>query len=149
MNRLNISILILTIATALTAGIFGLIVFTKSEIERPQLGCATVPMDFVLPLYDGPVEHPGRMIFEQNCKVCHRLDQNLVGPALRNVFELRDSLWNIKMIRNAQKLREDGDSLAIQIFHEYNDIQHTNFEQMPDSTLKKLVTYLVEEGKHD
>lgn len=147
MNKLTISVILLTIATVLTVGLFGLTYLTKSEVSEPIAGCGVTDEFYCGTTNPIVLDLPGRMVFESNCKVCHRMNQELVGPALQDVFERRDSLWIVKHIRNAEKHRASGDSLAIQVYEEYDRTQHTNFETMPDSTLADLVTYLIEEGK--
>ncbi|MEL7002011.1 MAG: cytochrome c [Bacteroidota bacterium] len=148
MVRIKFSIVIISLAVSMTVVLFGLVLLAERQSEQLVLGCSTVPIDYITS-GDQHLDLPGRLIFDQNCSVCHRLGQKLVGPGLRNIFEIKDSVWNIKMIRNAKKLRDSGDSLAIRNFKDYNETQHTNFESMADSTLKQLVTYLIMEGKRD
>ena len=148
-NKLIFSVILLTLAIVLTTGLLGLAIFKKSEvnIDKPILGCGVTDEFYYGGSNPKILNLPGRMVFESNCQVCHRLNEKLVGPALHDIFERRDSLWIVKHIKNAEKHRDSGDSLAIQIYEDYYRIEHTAFEKMPDSTLVKLVTYLIEEGK--
>lgn len=118
--------------------------------EQPMWGCATVDTfnDVVYPKYHTPIEHPGLKLFVANCKACHRLDQKLVGPALRNSFEARDSVWFVKMIQNANKLIDSGDTLANRLFNEYYQSRHPEFS-FTKKELTDLVEFLRLEGLRD
>ncbi|MDX5437805.1 MAG: cytochrome c [Pontibacter sp.] len=35
----------------------------------------------------------GKKVFEANCNVCHSIDADVVGPALKNVHERRGDEW--------------------------------------------------------
>lgn len=55
----------------------------------------------------------GQSIFNANCKTCHRLDQKLVGPALRGVTDRRELDWAKQFITNSQVLVQGGDADAV------------------------------------
>lgn len=147
MGNLNLSIVILTVATILSITVLGLILSVKQNEEEYMFGCGTIAMDVILDHYDKPLDLAGRHVFEQCCNLCHQMDSKLVGPALRNVFERRDSLWIVDIILNEEKLRLSGDTIAIKLFDEYTGFQHPNYEMMPDSSMRQLLIYLREEGK--
>jgi len=113
MSKLTTNIEIDDIDGFLNVGLLAFTLANKDKFEKQEmLGCGTVDMsnDVVYPKYYTPSEHPGLKLFQANCKACHRLDQKLVGPALRNSFETRDSVWFVKMIISANGLINSGDS---------------------------------------
>lgn len=140
MVRIKIALFIITAATSITTVLFGLVVIGKSK----EVADFTQKEDvwFCGTSNYGPGEFSKNMIFEGNCKTCHRIAKKLVGPALRNVMLRRDSLWVVKFIRNGQKMKAYGDSLALALDEEYNHTQHTSFESMSDSTMHELMVYL-------
>ncbi|NMM47843.1 c-type cytochrome [Marinigracilibium pacificum] len=150
MKEIKTAVILSFMATIITSIAFGLTVFSDFPYyKQAYCGGAIMPEDYKPTEYLTPLDHPGQIVFKSNCTTCHSLDIKIISPPLRNVFEYRDSLWTVKMIKNARKLRENGDSLAIANFEGYNHLQHTSFEIMPDSTLKLLISYLIEEGNRD
>src|SRR5688572_12264845 len=61
----------------------------------------------------------GEKIYKQYCTSCHKINGDLVGPALKNVHTKRDEPWLIQWIINNQKLRASGDKEAIAIWEQY------------------------------
>jgi hypothetical protein len=129
MNSLQ-SIFKLTIVTVfITLALFAFTLANKSEIDRPgMLYCGVLSMgvetSFIVPL-----QHPGLKLFEDNCKARHRLDQKLVGPALRNSFAIRDSAWFVKMI-SSNTLISAGDTLALRLFNDFNQTRNPDSKDL-------------------
>jgi hypothetical protein len=141
-----------TLTVFLTVGLLAFTLVTKDKFEESEiLACGTVDMssDVAYPKYYIPLEHPGLKIFQNNCKACHRLDEKLVGPALRNSFETRDSVWFTKMISSANGLIDSGDTLAVRLFNDYNQTRHPDFKALDKNQLADLVEYLKLEGLRD
>ncbi len=153
MNNLHLILKLTTLTVLLTIGLLAFTLINKSDFEGSELlGCATVgSIDDVVPLnkYSTPLEHPGQKVFQANCKACHHLDFVLVGPALRNSFEDRDSIWFVRMITSANDLIASGDTLAVRLFNDYNQTRHTDFRGLDKTELTDLVEYLKLEGLRD
>ena len=124
----------------------GLLAFTLANVNRVQsgmFGCGTVDMrSDVVYSNQSKSEHPGLKIFLSNCKHCHRLDKELIGPPLRNSFKTRDSTWFVKMTVSANELISSGDTLATRIFNDYNQTQHPDFKVLSEQQLTDLIAYL-------
>ncbi len=57
------------------------------------------------------------------CKACHTIGGGkLIGPDLKGVTERRDEAWLIKFIQNSQEMIKAGDTIAVRLFKEYNNI---------------------------
>jgi cytochrome c551/c552 len=84
----------------------------------------------------------GKSIFNANCKTCHRLDQKNVGPALRGVTDRRSIDWTKRFIRNSQLLIASGDSEAVAIYNEFNQLVMPNHEFLSDDDLMNLMAYI-------
>ena len=60
----------------------------------------------------------GKQLYNTNCAACHRLDQKMTGPALRNVEarlydeEGLDREWLNAWIRNSAAVIKSGDTYA-------------------------------------
>lgn len=63
----------------------------------------------------------GESLFKANCRTCHRIHENLVGPKLAGITDRAPSTeWIIQFVQNSQKLIQAGDPYAVQIYNEYN-----------------------------
>lgn len=151
MNSIYKGISLTFLCIALTFLLFGFIVFNHEHLEGefggyepPMIGCGTIALERERGIADEyPGTEYGKLIFDSNCKACHRLHQKVVGPALAGVFDRApDSVWIRKMIRNADKLIASGDAYAVQVWKEYGMLQHTAFDQMPEKDLDELMKYL-------
>jgi mono/diheme cytochrome c family protein len=87
----------------------------------------------------------GKAIFEANCQSCHKIDADLVGPALKGVHERRDEAWLIKWIRNSQAVVKSGDQYAVDLFNKWNQVQMTSFD-LSDDEIKAVLAYIKESG---
>src|ERR671930_233508 len=61
-----------------------------------------------------PLAAAGAIVFKNNCKVCHRIDKNFVGPPLRDVYLRRDPQWIRRWIVSSSKMIASGDPTAIE-----------------------------------
>ncbi|HZY81365.1 MAG TPA: cytochrome c [Cyclobacteriaceae bacterium] len=84
----------------------------------------------------------GTAVFKANCKSCHRLDEVLIGPALRHVYSRRDSVWLRNWISNSSKMITAGDPAAVQLFNDYKQAQMTNFSTMKKEEMDSLLVFL-------
>ena len=137
-KKLSISLTLTIGVFALTVVLFAVVVIALSD--APSYPTSTAAISSAPQLQE--IDHPGQKIFKTNCTPCHRIHQKLIGPALAGVFERRDSLWVIKMIRNSSQLIASGDPTAMKLFREYNGTQMTSFTSFSDEDLKSLLEYI-------
>jgi cytochrome c551/c552 len=91
----------------------------------------------------------GQSIFNANCKTCHRLDQKLVGPALRGVTERRELDWTKQFIINSQVLIQGGDATAVALYKEYNNTVMPSHDFLSDGDVMNLLAYIEYGDKAD
>ncbi|EPR65241.1 Molybdopterin oxidoreductase subunit, predicted [Cyclobacterium qasimii M12-11B] len=84
----------------------------------------------------------GQSIFNANCKTCHRLDQKLIGPALRGVTDRRELAWIKQFITNSQVLVQGGDADAVALFKEFNNTVMPAHDFLSDGDLTNLLSYI-------
>lgn len=142
----------LSISLTLTIGVFALtvVLFTVVVIalnDTPSHRASNMEISTTPQVQE--IDHPGQKIFKTNCTPCHRLHQKLIGPPLAGVFDRRDSLWVIKMIRNSSQLIASGDPTAMKLFREYNGTQMTSFTSLSDEDLKTLLEYIKLESERE
>ena len=87
----------------------------------------------------------GAELFANNCASCHKIHEDLVGPALKGVHERRDQAWLIKWIRNSQAVIASGDPYAVKLYEKWNKSAMTAFD-WTDEEITAVLAYIKEEG---
>lgn len=67
----------------------------------------------------------GQRIYEQNCIICHKLNNKLVGPALSGVLKRRSPEWVMNMILNPDVMIKENE-LARNLYLEFNGSPMSN-----------------------
>jgi len=88
----------------------------------------------------------GETLFNNNCTVCHAINDVVVGPALRDVHERRELPWLINFIRNSQKVIQSGDDYAVNLYNEYNKTLMPAFAYS-DEEITSIVAYIKSESE--
>ncbi|MEB2777048.1 c-type cytochrome [Algoriphagus sp. D3-2-R+10] len=84
----------------------------------------------------------GKALFNTNCKTCHKLDQKMIGPALRGATD-RKSVELVKsFIKNSQAVIASGDAYYTSLFKEYNNTVMISHEFLSDDDLNNLLSYI-------
>ncbi len=81
---------------------------------------------------------------EHDCNTCHKINEELVGPALAGVNERRPEEWLIKWIQNSQELVKAGDEYAVNLFNEYNQTIMPPANVTPDE-VRSILAYIKSE----
>lgn len=90
----------------------------------------------------------GEVLFNGNCKSCHRVKQKLVGPALAGVEDRAPSIdWIKAWIRNPAKVIASGDAYAVKLYEEYNKAQMTAFTSYTDDQIMSILAYVKAEAE--
>jgi len=87
----------------------------------------------------------GAAIFKNTCKACHSIDKKLVGPALKNVHERRDSAWIYSFIKGSQAMIQAGDSIGIALFSEFNQVPMPD-QNFSDTQISSILNYIKAES---
>jgi len=87
----------------------------------------------------------GKTLFQNNCKVCHAIHEQVVGPALKDVHERRPLPWLLSFIKNSQKVIQGGDEYANELYQEYNQTQMPSFA-FSDDEVKAVLAYIKQES---
>ncbi|MCW0482301.1 cytochrome c [Gaoshiqia sediminis] len=84
----------------------------------------------------------GENLFQSTCAACHTINKGkLVGPDLSRIYDKRDQTWLVDFIRSSQKMIANGDSLAVALFQEYNQIPMPD-NQLTDSDILAIISYI-------
>jgi cytochrome c551/c552 len=87
-------------------GIFSLIGFllvsTSAFADQQKAMITTVQMGPINPA----MVNVGKSLFNSKCLLCHTLDQNKIGPALRNVTKERTPEYIMNVLLNTAKMQK-------------------------------------------
>jgi len=90
----------------------------------------------------------GEALFKAKCTSCHKIDQQLVGPALGAlVTEETDDKFLIKWIENNQALIAAHDPKAVAIYNKFNQSNMTVFNELSDADATNIITYIRSDWK--
>lgn len=87
----------------------------------------------------------GQQLFSQNCKTCHEVHKQAVGPALKNVYDRRPLNWIYAFVKNSQKVIQSGDEYAVNLYNQYNQTQMTSFSDFSDEEILSIMAYIQDE----
>jgi mono/diheme cytochrome c family protein len=80
----------------------------------------------------------GKQIFDVKCIACHKFEQRLVGPPLKDVTKKRKPEWIMNMILNPQQMTQE-DKVAKELFAQYL-IQMT-FQDVSQDDARSILEY--------
>jgi len=89
----------------------------------------------------------GKTLFEETCKVCHTINEKLIGPALRDVHKRRDETWIKAFITNSQMVINSGDDYAVKLYEEYSKTLMPPHDFFSDSELQSIIEYIKAESE--
>jgi len=88
----------------------------------------------------------GAAIFSTNCATCHKINDKLVGPALKDVHKRHDEAYLLRWIKNSQAVIKSGDKYADSLYKAYNETPMPAFE-LPDNDIKAVIAYIKSESE--
>ncbi|MDC6365314.1 MULTISPECIES: c-type cytochrome [Flavobacteriaceae] len=89
---------------------------------------------------DSEMAARGEAKFNAVCVACHMIDQRMIGPALKGVYERRSPEWVMNMMLNPDgMLREDP--IAKALLKEYNNAIMLN-QNLTEEEARDLAEYL-------
>jgi len=90
----------------------------------------------------------GEAIFKSKCTACHKIDQQLIGPALGpQLTEETDDKYLIKWIQNNQALIAAKNPKALAIYNKFNQAGMTVFTELSDADVTNVIAYARAEWK--
>lgn len=82
----------------------------------------------------------GKATFEMICTACHMVDQRMIGPAMKGVYERRSPEWVMNMMLNPDGMLKE-DPIAQALLKEYNNMIMTN-QNLSEAQARELAEYL-------
>ncbi|WP_183578861.1 cytochrome c3 family protein [Mucilaginibacter sp. X5P1] len=85
----------------------------------------------------------GEALFKANCTTCHKIESQLVGPALGPLVTAEtDDKWLTKWIQNNQALIAAKDERALKIYNQFNQQGMTVFGSFTDGDVADILAYI-------
>lgn len=89
----------------------------------------------------------GQALFNGNCKSCHKIHQESVGPALAGVETRTPSVgWIIDWVHNSSKVVASGDDYGVAIFEKYKKSKMTDFTTLKEDQILNILAYIKSEA---
>ncbi|MDF0715018.1 cytochrome c [Muricauda sp. 334s03] len=82
----------------------------------------------------------GKAQFESICVACHMVDQRMIGPALKGVYDRRSPEWVMNMILNPDGMLKE-DPIAKALLKEYNNAIMLN-QNLSEDEARDVAEYL-------
>ena len=124
---------------------------TKKE-EAPKADTGGVPIDLdnkgVGPItsvefgdeIDTELAAAGEAKYNSICIACHMVDQRMIGPAMKGVYERRSPEWVMNMILNPDGMLKE-DPIAKALLKEYNNAIMLN-QNLTEEEARAVAEYL-------
>lgn len=85
----------------------------------------------------------GEGIFNANCKSCHRVEKQLVGPALKDVYDRTPSIdWIKSFVKNPAGVIASGDPYAVKLFEQFKPTMMNSFNTLKDEDIMNVLAYI-------
>lgn len=85
----------------------------------------------------------GQTLFNGNCKSCHKIHTESVGPALAAVYDRAPSIdWIVGWVQNSSKVVASGDEYGLAIFEKYKKSKMTDFTTLKNDQILNILAYI-------
>ena len=88
------------------------------------------------------VHTTGELLFKENCNSCHRIHEELVGPALSGITERRPKKWIYAFIQHPARLISKGDTMAVNVYNKYNKAEMMAFPALTHAEIDSILVYV-------
>jgi len=88
--------------------ISSVIIFYGCGGDDPELGIGPVKEVKLDPQINQELVAKGKSIFDVKCVTCHKFDEKLVGPPLKNVTKRRKPEWIMNQILNPEQMLKEN-----------------------------------------
>ncbi len=128
------------IGIALFTALSAIFVFSCSESKKEEF---TVIKNVKVGAFNPSLAESGKKIFAEKCASCHRMDEKLVGPPLRDVVKRRSADYVFSQILDPEKMMANNDTTKslLSVYMTQMPNQHLT---MPDA--KAVYDYLRQEA---
>ena len=84
----------------------------------------------------------GSKLFQNNCTTCHKIWEDVTGPALNGVSARQNEAWLIKWIKNSAAVIKSGDKYGNELFTKWKQVAMPAHEFLTDGEVKSILAYI-------
>lgn len=84
----------------------------------------------------------GEQLFKENCKACHKVHGESVGPGLSGVSKRHDAKWLHAWVKNSTVVIASGDKAAVALYEKYNKAAMTSFPTFSNEDIDAIIAYV-------
>jgi cytochrome c len=92
---------------------------SKDMIDFSNKGIGPIKSVNLSENIDAELAEKGRVVFDNMCIACHKIDRKFIGPKVQGVTKLRAPEWIMNMIMNPEEMIQK-DPIAMQLLLESN-----------------------------
>lgn len=96
----------------------------------------------VAPATTPALDGKGEQLFKENCKACHKIHGESVGPGLSGVSKRHDAAWLHAWVKNSTVMIASGDKAAIAVYEKYNKVAMTAFPTFSNEEIDAIIAYV-------
>ncbi len=89
----------------------------------------------------------GERLFQENCNVCHSINDVVVGPALKHIERKRPKEWLYKFINNSSAVIEEGDPYAVELYNKFGKAEMKSFD-FTKAEIDSILDYIKAESDY-
>jgi mono/diheme cytochrome c family protein len=92
---------------------------SKDMVDFSNKGIGPIKSVTISDNIDAALAEKGRVVFDNMCIACHKIDRKFIGPKIQGVTKLRAPEWIMNMILNPEEMIQK-DPIAQQLLIESN-----------------------------
>ena len=106
--------------------------------DDPELGIGPVKEVKLDAAINSDLAAKGKQIFDVKCVACHKIDEKLVGPSLKDVTKRRKPEWIMNMILNPEQMTKEN-MVAKSLFAQY--LVQMTFQNVTQDEARAVLEY--------
>ena len=120
----------------------------KKAIDKYKTAAAKDPMknkgigpvqSVVLNDIDQKMVEDGKVLYDQLCTACHKIEKKFIGPSPKGIMDRRSPEWIMNMIMNPEEMTKN-DPIAKQLLIEANGAPMAN-QNVSEEDARKILEY--------
>ncbi len=126
------------VSLAFLAVIISSFMFIYGCGDDPELGIGPVKEIKLDAAINADLTAKGKQIFDVKCVACHKIDEKLVGPSLKDVTKRRKPEWIMNMILNPEQMTKEN-MVAKNLFAQY--LVQMTFQNVTQDEARAVLEY--------
>jgi len=104
----------------------------------PELGIGPISEIKLDPTINQDMVNKGKQIFDMKCVTCHKIDEKLVGPPLKDITKRRKPEWIMNMMLNPDQMLKEN-QIAKNLLAQY--LTPMTFQNITQDDARALLEY--------